>query len=163
IGFGHGMAVAAHPAFTARWNAQHQCVIGNVIGNDSPGADKSIPADRGATDDGGIGPDGGPAADQRALVKMVPHDLRARVVYVGENARRAAEHVVFQDRSCIDRNVVLNLTVIADHNLRGNTNVLAQVTVGANPAILHDMRKMPDLSPGSNLAGLIYIRGLVNK
>src|SRR5580700_9501284 len=103
VGLGHRMAMAAHPTLTARGHTQHQPIVGHVTDYYRPGADKSVPSDGGSANDGRVGADRGPAADQSPFVKMVPQDLRAGIVDVGEHARRSAEDIVFQDGAGVDR------------------------------------------------------------
>ncbi len=156
-------AAGAHPAARTGRVAVHQSVIGNVAGDHRPGADERIAADRRAAHHRAIGTERRALAYQRGAVFVLAGHVAARVHDVGEDHRRPAEYVVFQNAAGINRNIVLNFDVIADHHVRGNHHVLADVAVGADAGILHHMREMPDFRAWSNGARLIDVARFVHK
>ena len=54
------------------------------------------------------------------------------LIDVGEHHRRPAEHVVFERDAGVDRHVVLDLDVVADHDARRHDDVLADVAATAD-------------------------------
>ena len=104
----------AHPTLLPRRNADHQGVVGHVLRDHGPGRDEAIAAERDAADDRGVGADRRTAADQRPLVQGMPVDLGTRVGDVGQNAGGPEEDVVLDRRARVDRDVVLDLDVVAD-------------------------------------------------
>ena len=78
IGIGQTLPMAAHPADLARRVADHQRVVGHVLGHHRAGADEGVAADRGAADDGGVGADRAAALQQGLLVQRMAIHLRAR-------------------------------------------------------------------------------------
>src|SRR5690606_20132995 len=101
-------------------------------------------ADGHATDDGAVGAEGGALLDQGVAVFTFALDQRARVVDVGEDHARAAEHAFFQGDAVVDRDVVLDLAVVADDDLVADEHALTQGDTLADPGAAAYMDKVPD-------------------
>ena len=127
------------------------------MGDDGTGSDKSITANRHTTDNRTVGAEGGALLHERLFVFILPDYVAARIHDVSEYHRRSAEHVVFQDAAGIDRHVVLNLYVVSNHHIRRNDDVLSDIASGADSAIFHNVREMPNLCAGKDQAGLVDI------
>src|SRR4029450_8420482 len=82
------MPVSTHPAFLDGRHTQHKCIVRNVPSHHCSRANKGIPPNRRATDDGGIGANGRPASHQGARILIVTHDLRTWVDDVSKNKAR---------------------------------------------------------------------------
>src|SRR5690606_38791336 len=87
------LAGLAHPADAPRRHAGHQREVRNVTGDDGAGSDETVSAELMAADDGRIGPDRCAAPDRRRSKLGLARDPGTRVVDVGEDATRTAEHV----------------------------------------------------------------------
>ena len=85
-----------------------------------------------ATDDSAVGAECCAALDEGRAHLIHLADFCARVVYVGEYHRRAAEDTVFEGDAFIDGDVVLYFAFIADDCIGANNNVLADVTFFAD-------------------------------
>src|SRR5262245_53336077 len=98
--------MSTHPARADGWHTEHQRIVRDITPHHCPGPNKGILPNSGATDYRRIGTDGGPAAYQGARIQMMAHNLRAWVDDIGEDARRAAEDVILQLDTRIDRDIV---------------------------------------------------------
>src|SRR5579885_2557959 len=83
--------------------------------------------------------------------------MAARIDHVREDHRMAAEYVIFQDAAGIYGNVVLDFDVIADDNAGRHHHVLADVTVRADPRVLHDVGEVPDSGTCSDRAAILGV------
>src|SRR4029450_254925 len=113
-------------------------------------ANKGIPPNHRTTDNGGIGANGRPASHQGARILIVTHDLCTWGNDVCKDTRRSTEDIIFEFHPRVDRDVILNLDVIAQHHVRSHMHVLAQNTALPNARPGHHMAKMPDLRPSTN-------------
>src|SRR6185312_9485199 len=112
---------------------------------------------------GAVGADRGAAAHARGLVFVFARNMAARIGDVGEDHRRAAKHIVFEDDAGIHRNIVLNLDVVADLHVGRYDDVLSDIAGAADPAVFHDVGEVPDLGPRPDDARGIYVARFVYK
>src|SRR5687767_13129832 len=110
-----------------------------------------------AADDCRVSPDGSSAPNDRACVLVSAHDLGARICNIRKDAGRAAEDIVLQLHSGIDRYVVLDLDVVADYHARSDEYVLTEDAARTDSRVLHHVAEVPDARPRPNLAGLIHV------
>src|SRR6185437_5249608 len=89
-------------------------------------------------------------------------DLGARVHHVCENAGGAAEDAFLESHALIDRDVVLDLALIADVDIRTGHDVLSKRAAAANARARQDMAEMPDLRPLADVAAVIDNSARVN-
>jgi len=157
------MAVAAHPGFLAGGIAYHEGIVGDVLGHDAAGSNETVAAQRHPADDRGVRADRGPATDHGLLVEVVPVDLAAGIGDVGQNTGRPQEDVVLNRGSRIDRDVVLNLDVVADDNPTSHIDILPEDAILPNPGPSQYMTKVPDLGASADNGSIIDIRGLVRE
>src|SRR3990172_8525711 len=88
---------------------------------------------------------------------MMAPDLRPRISYVRENARRTAKHVTFELHSSIERHVVLDLYVVTYHHAFSDEHILAENTILTNTRPAHHVGKMPDLRTDANITRLVNV------
>ena len=120
-------------------------MVGDVPGDDGPGADKGVPADRDAADDGAVGPQGGAPPDDGGPDLVHLRDLRPGVVDVREDHGGAAEDPFLQGNPLVDGDVVLDLAAGADGDIRADDDVLADVAPLAHGGTGEDVGEVPDL------------------
>lgn len=150
-------AAGTNPAPNTRGVAINQSIVGYVARHNRAGSHKRVPPYCGATDYGTVRPKGSAPLYQRPPVLIPAHHVAAWIHDVGEYHGRPAEYIVLQDAASINRDIILDLDVVADGYVRRNYHVLTNIAAVADPAILHDVREMPDLSSRA------YDRRLVNK
>jgi hypothetical protein len=155
------MAVSAHPTLLAGGIAHHKGVVGHVLRHHAAGGNETVPPQGGAADNGGIGPDRGPAPDEGLLVQAVAVDLRPGIGDVRQDTGRPKEDVILDNRAGVDRDVVLHLHVVADRHAAIHVHVLAEYAALADLRALHDVRKMPNFCARANYRAVIDIRRLV--
>ena len=113
--FGQSMPAFAHPPKTARRHAEHEGMGRHVARHHRARAYHGPLPNGMPTHDGRIGPDGRPAAYGGLFVVGRPFRIAgARGEIVREHAGGAAEHVVPQLHSFVNRDVVLDLDPVAD-------------------------------------------------
>jgi len=83
--------VLTHPADLSGGNAGHEGVGLDALGDDGPGADEGVLAERDAAHDGGVGPDRRPSPHQGAAVFVLARNGRPRIMDIGEDHAGAAE------------------------------------------------------------------------
>src|SRR5262249_27434231 len=98
---------------------------------------------------------------QRSLVFVLARDVAARVHHVGEHHRRPAEHVVFEDAARVDRDVVLDLDVVADGHVGRDHHVLPDIAARADARVLHHVREVPDFAARADLARRVHVAGFM--
>src|SRR5712664_2668701 len=155
------LTALAHPPHAARRHADHQAVGGHVGRDHGARADERVLAECDAANDGRVGPDGAAALHERAPVFVLARDVAARVHHVGEHAGGPAEDVVFQLDALVNRDVVLDLDVVADFRPGHHDDVLAEVAALAVHGAGHDVRKVPDLGAAADYRSVVDIAGLV--
>ena len=89
-------------------------------------ADKSVFANGMAANNGRIGTDGSAFPNERFFIKCFSplRIFASRIEDVGKNHRRAAEDVIFKLDTFIDRNIILNLDMIADSDVVPHIHIL---------------------------------------
>src|SRR5213592_2338333 len=150
-------AALAHPSHAARRHAHHQRVRRDVGRHDRAGADERVLAERDAAQDRGVGADGAAPLHARGAVLVLARHVAPRVQHVGEHARRPAEHIVLQGHAFVDRDVVLDLDVVADARTGHHHHVLAQVAALADYRAGHDVAEVPDLRAPADLRPVVDI------
>ena len=128
------MAMAAHPTFLLAGDTDDEGIIGNVLGNDGSGGDEAVAAQGYSADDGGVGTDGGAAANQGLFIKRMAKDLGTRIGDIGQDAGRTEENIIFNFRTGINRYVVLNFYIISNANVVCNIHILSKDTTFPNTA-----------------------------
>jgi len=103
------LTLLAHPADLPGGNTGHEGVGFDVLGDDGPGADEGVLAERDAADDGGIGANRGPLPHEGAAVPVLTGDGCTRIVDIGEDHAGAAEDIVFEGHGVVKADVVLDL------------------------------------------------------
>lgn len=115
-----------------------------------------------AADDRRVCADCGAAPHERLAILGFAHDLRTRIVDVGAHAGRAAEHAVLKNHAFIDRDIVLDLHVIADRHPWSNDNILPNVAFLADDDVSQDVAEMPDPGFGSDRDAVIDESGVMH-
>ena len=152
-----GQAALANPTRLPRWNSKHQGVIGDVFGHYSTRANKGISPDCSSADNRRISTQSRTLFHHGAPVFRLPAEVASGRGHVCEDHGRAAENVVFQFHTIVERHIVLNLNVIANPHARGHVNVLPKIAFAADSRVRHHVGKVP------NLCSLAYLAGFVNE
>jgi len=153
----------AHPADPPGWHSGYESEWGDISCHDSPGGDKGIGTEFNTADDCGVGANGYTTPHVGGAKLVLAFDLRARVIYVRENATGSAENAVFKFDTGIQAHIVLDLASIADDNVLANHDILAQDAILTDHCASKNMAEVPDLRARTNLAGLIDAGTLVNE
>src|SRR5262249_45566616 len=140
----HFYAAHAYPSNDAGWDTHYERVIGNVLRHHGSRTDERVRADGVAADDCAVCPQCRAPSHGRRRVLIFPRHVAARGAHVRKDHRRATENVVFKGDTRIERNVVLDLHVIANHDARRDQHVLPDVALAADDGAGHDMREVPD-------------------
>lgn len=157
------LAMFTHPANLAGRVANNEGIGFDFFGNNGSSTDKGVCSDVVTTDDGGIGANGGTFSHDGFHVFALAVDGAAGVINISENHGRAQEHVVFTDDSFVDRDIVLHLDVVAEHDAVCNEYVLAEVAVFPNDGSRHDVAEVPYFTTCPNLGALINNGGRMNE
>ena len=126
----------------------HQGMIRYILGDYSPTADECPSTDGYPTDDGCIGPDGSSLLYESFQIACLP--LRVfcpRGKIVCENTGRPAEHMVLEGHHLVDRDVVLDLHLVAELDAPGHEHVLAEGAAAPEAGPGHDVAEVPHLGP----------------
>ena len=81
---------------------------------------------------------------------MLAGDVAPGIQHVGEDATRAAEDVILKLDALVDRDVVLDLDVIADPGPRHHHHILAEAAPLANDRTGHHVAEVPDLGAAAD-------------
>ncbi len=144
------MAMTTHPPSELAGDPDDKTIIRNVPGDDRPGCDKGIATQGNTTNDCGIGPDGGTAADESPLVEGVPFDLTPGIGDIGQHAGGAEEDVIFDLGACVDGNVILHFDIRSNLNIIGNHGVLSKDATAPNHSTRADVGKVPNFGVFTN-------------
>ncbi len=138
-------------------------MIRNISCDYCTGSDEGVLSQGYSADDGGVGTDCGSFFYQRrpSLIHF-PH-FRPRIVHICKNHGRTAEDSILKGHALVNRNVVLNLAVAPNCNIRANDNVLTDVTFFADFRAGKDMGKMPDLCSATYRGSFVYFSGRMRK
>ena len=147
----------AHPAVQPRRVAVAQPVIRHVLRHHRARADEAVAAQRDPANDRGVRTDRCAALHQRALVLVLAVYMTARVEHVGKDHRWSQERVILNDHPGIDRDVILDLNVVANDAFRRNNDVLPDIAAAADARGCHNMTEMPDLRPIADLGAVVHI------
>ena len=90
-------------------------------------------------------------------------DECARIDDVGENHRGTAEYVILECDALVDGDVVLYFAAVANLHVAIYIDVLADIAADSDASAGHDMAKMPDGCPFTDVYGRIYLGCFVNK
>src|ERR1043166_1840554 len=156
------MPMATHPTLLSAWVSYNQGIVWDVIGDHGAGGDEGVAANCDTAENGGIGPNSSAASDQRLLVETSPAHLRARVGNISEHTRWSQEHVIFDDETRVDRDVILDFHIIADNRASIDVYVLAKDAALSDLGPLHDMGKMPNLGFFADDRPVIHRRAGMN-
>ncbi len=142
------LAVLAHPADLAGGVADDEGIRLYFLGDHGPCANEGVGSDVVATNDGGIGPDGGPFADHGFHVFPFAVHGAAGVMDIGEDHARPQKNVIFADHAFINGDVVLHFDIIPQYHPIGHKNILPQIAAFPNDRPRHDVAEMPDRGLG---------------
>jgi len=121
-------------------------MVRDILGHHRPASYKCPSSDGYAANNGSIGPDGGSFLYQRLQIASPPLGvLRPGGQVVGEHTGGAAEHMVLQCHTFIQRNIILDLAAVADCYIVGDVHVLSERAVLADRCSALDVAEMPDL------------------
>jgi hypothetical protein len=87
----------------------------------------------------------------------VPVDLRSRIRNISEDAGWTKKYVVLNNRTSINRDIVLDLDVVPDTDARSYMAVLPEVAVPADTDVLHDVTIVPDFCACTDFTRIVYI------
>src|SRR4051812_10987348 len=160
---GQTLSALAHPADSARRNADHQRVRGYVFRNDASRAHERILVESDAADDRRVGADRRSFAHERPLVFVLARDVAPRIHHVGEDHGRPAEHIVLQHHALVHRDVVLDLDVVADRHAVHHHHVLAKRAPLADDRAAEHVTEVPHLRVCSDLCSIVDVRRLVDE
>src|SRR5579864_3292982 len=135
----------AHPANLTRGVALHESVIGNIFRHNRACADEAVAAELDPANDGGVRAHRSATPKDGFLVQRVTVHLRTGVRDVREHRGRPQKDIVFDFDSGINRNIVLDLHVVADDDTRGDLTVLAEDATLPDLRAFHNVREVPDL------------------
>ena len=152
-------SIAAHPADMAGGHADHQGIGQNIGVDHGARADKRIFSDGDTANDGAVGAEGRAFFDICGAVLVLARNPRARIVNVGKDHARPAEHAFVQRHTVIDADIILNLAAIADDDPVADKDILAQRCLPPNPGAAADMRPVPDTAAGADPGAGIDHRG----
>lgn len=138
-------------------------MIRNVFIYHRSGPDKRITPQGNAADNSGIGADRRALFDQSRAKLVYLSYFRPGVVDIGKYHGRPAENAVFQSNSFIDADVVLNLAVVADNNIRPDQDILADIAILANFCTRQDVGEMPDFCSLADLAAIVDVGGFMDE
>ncbi len=108
-----------------------------------------------ATHYGRIGPYGRALSHMGAGVLVAPHHGAARIGHIGEHAGRPQKHIVSAGHPRVQADVVLDLAIFAEDNLRADHHVLADVASLAQYRAGHDVAEVPNLGARPDGAALV--------
>ncbi len=126
------MTVTTYPAHLARRYTNHQGVVGDVASDDGTGGDERVSPNIHSTDHRRVGADRAAATQQGLLVERVTIDFRARIGDVRENAGGPQKDEVLDDRSLVNRDVVLDFDRVAENYVVGDVAVLTEHAISSN-------------------------------
>ena len=118
-------AALAYPALYPARISVDERVIGHIARDDGACADKAIPAQGDAANDGSVRANACAALDQGCLIFFLAVDMAARVDDVCQHHGRPKKNIVFHHDPSVKRDIVLNFDVITDDDVSGNKNILA--------------------------------------
>jgi hypothetical protein len=156
-------ATLAHPADPPGRDSYHQGERRHVTPDYRSGSDEAVLTESDAAKDGSIGTNRATPTYQCPLVLGFPGDVAPRIDHVGEHTTRPAKHVVLEHDSFIDRDVVLDLYVVAEPCPRHDHNVLPEVAAFADNGAGHDMAEVPNLGSFADLGPIVDIRRFVDE
>lgn len=155
--------IFGHPANLTRWVTDHKRIGGYVFGDHRAGANKGVGADVVAADDSGVGANAGSLTYVRAQIAVAAVHGTAWVNDVGKHHGGAQEDVVGANNTRVDTHVVLNLHVVAEHDIWANDHVLANIAGFPEGTAWHEVRKVPNFAAFSDVAAFVNYRGFVGK
>ncbi len=162
---GQDLAAFAGPAFLTGGYADHQRIGRNISVHNGTGGDKGVLSNGMAAQDRGIGPDGGAFPDQgfMIVIRTALRVFTAGINDIGKDHGRAAKDIVFQLHTFVNRNIVLDLDVIADAHIRSHIDILTKGAVGSDTGTGLNMAEVPDLGPGSELDVVVDVAAFVDE
>ena len=146
------MTVLAHPTDVPRRVTHHEGIRRDVPRHHRARSNHGVGADRMSANNRRIGPDRGAPFDTRRTELILARHGTARIDDVREHAAGPEEDIVLAGHARVDRDVVLHLHAIAQHDARRDDNVLPNRATLANDAPRHEVRKMPHHGAASNAA-----------
>lgn len=144
-----------HPADLFCRISYREGVVGDILCDHGASTYEGVFTYGVAADDGAVGPQSGALLDEGGANLIHLGDFRPWVIYVGEDHRRSAENAVFECDAFIYADVVLNLALIANDDIRANNNILADVAVFSYFRSGKDVGEVPNLGAFANFNTLI--------
>ncbi|MNR17056.1 hypothetical protein D3C85_1336970 [compost metagenome] len=145
----------AHPADLPGRYADHQGEGRHILIDYSTCADEGVFTNGHAAYDGAVGTEGDAFLHQGVAILVFAFDQRARVVDVGEDHARAAEHAFLEGDVVVHRDVVLHLAAIADQDPVADEHVLAKGDALADARTAADVHEMPDARTFADLCAVV--------
>src|SRR3989338_6870134 len=137
-------AVPTHPTRLSRRYSRHQGIRPDIAIDHCACRNECILAYRNAADDGGVRPESCTLAHKGSAIFVLAGHGSARIIDIGEDHARPAEHIVFQRYGVIDADVVLYFDVVADEHVVADEDILAEGTACADPRPAADVHPVPD-------------------
>src|SRR6185437_4473471 len=155
--------MTAHPSYLARRRSNHESEIRNVLGNNCSRCHERVATDGYSGNNRRIGANCASPLQMGQFVEVMPAYLGARISYVRQYTGRAEKDIIINFHTGIDRNIVLDLDVIANHGATVDIDVLANNRMLPDTGPFHHVSKMPDFCSSSDLGTLINIGGFVRE
>ena len=137
----------AGPAFLCSGDAKDESKGRDIFGNDCPCTDQGVFPNGDAGDDGGVGPNTGPALDEGGTIiagGVIAGMGATRGLDVGKDHARATEDVVFKGYTGIDGDVVLYFAVVTNFNASSDEAILSDGAIFPDLGVFHNVAEMPD-------------------
>src|SRR3989338_2155734 len=127
----HFSSAVTHPSFQTRGITIRESKIGNVLGNNSPRADKTVRAERNTADNRSVGSDGCPLFYMcfAEVLRGVSWKRGPRIDDVGKYHRGTAEDIILENNTLVHRNVILDLNIVSDNDIVSDKDILPDFTI----------------------------------
>ena len=98
---------------------------------------------------------------QGPFILIPPYYRTPGINDIRKHHGRAQEYIIFTNNPRIDRNIVLDLDVVAENYPRGYHYILSDIASGTNSGSWHDMGEMPDPAAFTYLTTFIDYGGFM--
>lgn len=153
------------PAFLPGRIAVDDGVRRNVSRDDRAGSDHGVVPDGNAAEDGRVRSETCSSADVRGAMILgpIPRKCRSGRQHIREHDRRSAEDVIFKRDAVIHRDVVLNLHIAADADVRTKHDILPDAAIATDDDTTQDVAEMPDVCSFADIDAGVDVRGFVHE
>ena len=114
------------------------------------------------TDNGGVCSNGGTSLHTGLPKLLFAHNRTARINHIGKHTAGTQEDIILASHTRIDRDIILHLHAIPQHNTRRNDHILPDVAPLTDATTLHDVTEMPNAGALSDLTPRIHHRCLIH-